>query len=240
LINNTIAKNEASLSGGGIYNTLSYPKIINTILSDNKASSSSKYNQILDTYPRLLLRHSLVQGGWQGDTLNVYKNDPLFADAENNDFRLTEFSPCVGRGIGAIEIGGVMYTAPPGDCEGNARPCTSPADNLVDIGAYESNFSITNLPIVNPAVPKSYSLSQNYPNPFNPLTTINYELPITNYVELSIYNLLGQKVAMLVNKKQAAGRHQVQWDGRNFASGVYYYRLTAGSFVETKKLVLLR
>jgi hypothetical protein len=59
-------------------------------------------------------------------------------------------------------------------------------------------------------------------------------------VELSIYNLLGQKVATLVNQKQAAGRYQVQWDARDFASGVYYYRLTAGSFVETKKLVLLR
>ena len=86
----------------------------------------------------------------------------------------------------------------------------------------------------------TYRLEQNYPNPFNPSTTINYELPITNYVELSIYNVLGQKVATLVDKKQAAGRYQVEWNAGAFASGVYYYRLSSEAFVETKKLILLK
>jgi len=85
-----------------------------------------------------------------------------------------------------------------------------------------------------------YALKQNYPNPFNPMTTIYYELPMTTDVDLSIFNLLGQKVATLVNKKQAPGRYQVQWDAGGFASGVYYYRLSSGKFVETKKLVLVR
>ena len=93
-------------------------------------------------------------------------------------------------------------------------------------------------------IPGRYSLSQNYPNPFNPRTNINYELPITNYVDLSIYNLLGQKVVTLVDKKQTAGRHQVQWDASGFASGVYIYKLRAmdqrQNVVLSKKLLLLK
>ncbi len=103
--------------------------------------------------------------------------------------------------------------------------------------------------------PANYSLSQNYPNPFNPNTMINYQLParsaggpMTSDVELSIYNLLGQKVATLVNKKQPSGSYQVQWDASGFSTGVYLYRLrvsdpSSGSgkiFVETKKLILLK
>jgi hypothetical protein len=90
-------------------------------------------------------------------------------------------------------------------------------------------------------LPGNITLSQNYPNPFNPATTINYELPISNYVNLSIYNLLGQKVATLVNEQQQAGRYQVTWDASGFASGVYYYRLSANEgYVQTRKLLLLR
>jgi hypothetical protein len=79
--------------------------------------------------------------------------------------------------------------------------------------------------------PNDYKLNQNYPNPFNPTTKINYELPTTNYVDLSIYNMLGQKVVTLVSEKQNAGNHQVEWDASGFASGVYYYRIEAGEFV---------
>jgi hypothetical protein len=85
-----------------------------------------------------------------------------------------------------------------------------------------------------------YKLLQNYPNPFNPTTIINYELEIVNHVDLSIYNLLGQKVASLVNNKQSAGNYQVEWDASGFASGVYYYRLEVGEFWEVRKMVLLR
>jgi hypothetical protein len=85
-----------------------------------------------------------------------------------------------------------------------------------------------------------FRLYQNYPNPFNPTTIINYELPITNYVELSIYNLLGQKVTILVSERQKAGHHQVEWDASGFSSGIYYYRIEAGEFQDVKKMVLLK
>ncbi len=89
-----------------------------------------------------------------------------------------------------------------------------------------------------------YQLQQNYPNPFNPATTINYQLPATGKIEL-VNNSLGQQIRTLVNAKQAAGAHQVQWDGRDESgahvpSGIYFYQLKAGNdFTETKKMLLL-
>jgi hypothetical protein len=85
-----------------------------------------------------------------------------------------------------------------------------------------------------------FALYQNYPNPFNPKTIINYELPITNDVELTIYNLLGQKVVILVSGKQKAGHHHVEWDASGFPSGVYFYRIKAGSYTGIKKMLLVK
>lgn len=88
-------------------------------------------------------------------------------------------------------------------------------------------------------MPQRFLLSQNYPNPFNPSTTISYSLPKTANVSLRIFNTLGQEVALLVNEQRSPGYYQVQWNA-NVPSGIYFYRLQAGSFIETKKLVLLR
>jgi O-glycosyl hydrolase len=88
--------------------------------------------------------------------------------------------------------------------------------------------------------PGFYSLSQNYPNPFNPTTIIRYGLPSRTYVTLSVFNTLGQHVAILVNESQEAGYHDVRFDGSTLASGVYFYRLQAGGFAECRKFVLLR
>jgi len=90
-----------------------------------------------------------------------------------------------------------------------------------------------------PSIPSSFTLEQNYPNPFNPVTIINYRLPMSSEVQLSIYNLLGQKVATLVDRKQKAGTYQVEWDASAFASGIYYYRIQAGEFQDVKKMILL-
>ena len=93
----------------------------------------------------------------------------------------------------------------------------------------------------NSHISKGYSLSQNYPNPFNPKTVIRYTLPLASRIDLSVYNLLGQKVATLVSAKQPAGTYTVKWDASGFAGGVYLYRLeTDKGFVQTKKLILLK
>jgi hypothetical protein len=89
-------------------------------------------------------------------------------------------------------------------------------------------------------VPAEYALMQNYPNPFNPMTTIRYGLPRKSTPTLAIFNALGQQVALLVDGEQEAGYHDVKFDASGFASGVYFYRLVAGDFVQTRKLLLLR
>ena len=89
-------------------------------------------------------------------------------------------------------------------------------------------------------LPKFFSLNQNYPNPFNPLTIINYQLRINNFVSLKVFDVLGNEVSTLVNEEKSAGSYSVKFDGMNLSSGIYFYKLTAGSFVETKKMVLLK
>ncbi|MDX1641079.1 MAG: S8 family peptidase, partial [Balneolaceae bacterium] len=88
--------------------------------------------------------------------------------------------------------------------------------------------------------PSQFSLEQNYPNPFNPSTVIRYNLPETSNVELEIYTIDGQKVATLVNESQHAGNHTVTFDGSNFSSGIYIYRLTTASHMVSKKMVLIK
>ncbi|MEJ2104167.1 MAG: T9SS type A sorting domain-containing protein, partial [Ignavibacteriaceae bacterium] len=92
-----------------------------------------------------------------------------------------------------------------------------------------------------PSVPSEYTLNQNYPNPFNPGTTIEFSLPddVSN-VKLSIYNVLGEKVAELVNTALTAGNYQYQWNANNFASGMYLYELRTDKFVAVKKMLLLK
>jgi len=85
-----------------------------------------------------------------------------------------------------------------------------------------------------------YKLTQNYPNPFNPTTTLKYQLPASSKVTLKVYDVLGNEVATLLNEEKEAGTYEVMFEASNYSSGVYFYRLQAGSFVETKKMVLMK
>jgi len=88
--------------------------------------------------------------------------------------------------------------------------------------------------------PNEFILEQNYPNPFNPSTKISWQSPTGSWQTLKIYDVLGNKVATLVDEYKPAGNYQIEWDAKNYASGVYFYRLNAGPYVETKKLILLK
>jgi hypothetical protein len=90
------------------------------------------------------------------------------------------------------------------------------------------------------SAPEAFALIQNYPNPFNPSTRIQYSLEKAGPVSLKVYNVLGAEVATLVNGPQEAGSYTVPFTAQGLASGVYFYRLESGSFVSTKKLILMK
>ncbi|MBM2841709.1 MAG: C-terminal target protein [Bacteroidetes bacterium] len=89
-------------------------------------------------------------------------------------------------------------------------------------------------------VPERFGLSQNYPNPFNPATTIQYQSPIASHISLKIFDLLGREVAVLVNEERLAGTYRATWDASRFSSGVYFYTLRAGEYIQTRKMILTK
>jgi len=103
-----------------------------------------------------------------------------------------------------------------------------------------------NLPIVDDVsdyddiVPKSFELYQNYPNPFNPSTAILFSVPVTSYITLKVYDVLGNEITTLINGQKEAGRYQVQFNAANLVSGIYIYRIVTGDFISSKKLILMK
>jgi len=92
----------------------------------------------------------------------------------------------------------------------------------------------------NPSRPASFKLFDNYPNPFNPTTTISFSIPATGFTSLKVYDILGNEVATLVNEEKPAGNYEVRFDASSLSSGVYFYRLQAGEFINTKKMILMK
>jgi hypothetical protein len=150
-------------------------------------------------------------------------------------------SPDYGNGVYFTTNGGTSWTKVGLDSI-NISQLVSYGDTTYALTQGRGVFKITRGPAVfvseQGSSPTSFILSQNYPNPFNPSTTIRYSLPKTGHMTLKLYNLLGQEVETLVNGEQTAGAHTIEWKPRSVASGVYFYRLVAGSFVETKKMLL--
>ena len=98
-------------------------------------------------------------------------------------------------------------------------------------------LSIDEEPVI---APKAFTLGQNYPNPFNPITTIEFSLNNASAVKLTVYDILGQEVATLVNGFKPVGSHKVQWSANKMPSGIYYYRLEADGLSKTHKMVLMK
>jgi len=105
---------------------------------------------------------------------------------------------------------------------------------------FDGQFKYSNIIEVNAGVPKTFALEQNYPNPFNPSTAISYQLPVAGNVSLKVFDMLGKEVATLVNARQEAGAYTVNFNANNLSSGVYFYRLQAGNFVQTRKMMLVK
>jgi len=156
----------------------------------------------------------------------------------------------LGAGALPLQTSGVALTIL---IESNEYPLLSARDaELVDAQGQTLPFEITNGPIDGDGtdgngidgaageLPQAFDLSQNYPNPFNPSTSIRYTLPEASDVQLEVYNITGQRIATLVNTNQSAGTYEVSFDASNLSSGVYLYRLTAGTFTQTQQMMLVK
>jgi hypothetical protein len=251
LINNTISYNSAG-SGGGVYcYGNSNPIFINNILFGNSGNTSGNQVLIDDKESDPVFAYCDIQGGKEGFAgsgsganytglcENNVDSDPLFKDTASVDYSLSDSSPCIGAGIDSVEIAGVWYHVPPFCIMGNPRP--SPAGSKPDIGACENLLASPLVGVSQQlAYPREFALCQNYPNPFNPATTISFSLPRKSFVSLKVFDALGREVAILLADELSAGTYARQWNPASLASGVYFYRLQAGSFSETRKLILLR
>jgi hypothetical protein len=108
-------------------------------------------------------------------------------------------------------------------------------------GVYYKLFDIiTDVKSDQNLVPKEFILNQNYPNPFNPSTTISFSIPEEALVKLEIYNSLGKKASTLVSKELTAGNYKYEWNAKSLPSGIYFYKMTADNFVQTRKMILLK
>lgn len=139
-----------------------------------------------------------------------------------------------------------IYCAPSGVYR-HVAPFYQPTGQYYYSWAVRSNGGITRLVTmwggvkkISSSVPDKYSLQQNYPNPFNPSTKFKIQIAKLSNVKVSVFDVLGKKVATLVNEQLKPGSYEVEWDGSNYPSGVYFYKLISGDFVETKKMVLMK
>lgn len=138
--------------------------------------------------------------------------------------------------ISGIKKDGLLYS----NYSENKLTITLPA-NTGGVFAVTYQPQIINaIALRNKSLPNDFQLMQNYPNPFNPSTTIKYQIPVDGLVSLKVYNLIGQEVASLVNQLQAAASYETSFDASKLSSGIYFYTLRAGNFVQTKKMMLMR
>ncbi|TKJ38559.1 hypothetical protein CEE37_12405 [candidate division LCP-89 bacterium B3_LCP] len=242
IINNTICNNTSLGDGGGIGSANgSDPMVMNSIIYGN--SNDQIY---LDAISFCTAVYCDVDGGWEG--MGNIDEDPAFLGAP--DYHLTDDSPCLSAGNTFYELGGNSYSAPEIDIEGNPRP--NPAGSDPDMGAYEMGPPVGVAARESAELPDRYSLYQNAPNPFNPVTVISFDLPVASFVELEVFDISGRNIGtslcaylgshggLPLQSWYPAGKHEVTFNGSGLASGIYIYRIQAGSFSAVNKMVLVK
>jgi len=132
------------------------------------------------------------------------------------------------RGTGGVTLYAAAFQGTTGSSSGQSRAISATATEITT--GVDGSLSL----------PDKYTLCQNYPNPFNPSTAISYQLLANSFVTLKIFDVLGREVATLVNEQKGPGSYSVQWNAAGAPSGVYLYRLTAGDFVQIRRMVLMR
>ncbi|NQV19604.1 MAG: right-handed parallel beta-helix repeat-containing protein [Armatimonadetes bacterium] len=242
--NCTISNNMAIYQGGGLYvTTNSNPVITNTIFWADEALLDG--NEIYLNWSNPDFYYCDIQGGINSIGIipgssytGIYEHNidlnPLFLELGEHPYSITFNSPCINSGIPDTTGLNLPYL----DLAGNPRVY----GGRIDMGAYENQNVVSANEDLIPLVTK---LNQNYPNPFNPTTTISFSILDESNVEISIYNIKGQKVKKLISDQLSAGKHSVVWDGEDdnnqpVGSGIYFYKLRAGDFQKVRKMILLK
>ena len=218
------ANSAVATISNSIFSSVWYP-----IRFDSSVPASVSYNDFKIAAPSMYFWGNvppglgdLMQTNPGGDSCDVFYNmylDPLFVDINNDDLHLTENSPCIDGG--------------------DPDSPYDPDSTIADMGRfyYDQSVGIDDRAEHLPAI---ISLSQNYPNPFNASTLIRYELPQSSQVKIEIYDLLGRKVTTLYDGEKQAGHHYVIWNTGDFSSGIYFSKLRAGEYSESRKMMLLK
>jgi predicted outer membrane repeat protein len=257
LINVTLSGNSSVSQGGAIVNSgsmiLNNVIIWNNRVNGNTTTPSASISS--STPETTLISYSLIANsgasgiGWNDaigtDGGNNFDIDPLFitmpdpsqAPTLAGNLRLQSDSPAIDAGDPDIEHSLFIMNDEdiPLDIDGNPRIF----NGRIDMGAYEYHEPATYAELSD-ELPATIELYQNYPNPFNPSTIISYSLPEQMHVELAAFDMLGRKVAVLVDTQQAAGKYDVLFSGDNLPSGIYLYRLRTPTTVRNMKMMLIR
>ncbi|MBI2619021.1 MAG: T9SS type A sorting domain-containing protein [Ignavibacteriales bacterium] len=260
LLNNLITRNSAT-SGAGIHiNSGTYALMNNTVVHNDSGPSGTVSNRAIYLEqsrgplsfrmlnniiwnPEALLEFYLAAGAVPTGNYNIIRNglagegnidaDPDL-EPQSGYYYLRGASPARDAGVWSGSVGGITLNAPSRDFRDSAR-----AENP-DMGAHEYDPLVNVKRLTTTAIPENFALDHNYPNPFNPRTKIRYQISEVSKVRLTIYDVLGREVTTLVNEKLNPGSYEVTWEAAGLPSGIYFYRLRAGEFVETKKMLLLR
>jgi predicted outer membrane repeat protein len=164
---------------------------------------------------------ALATTNGNGDSCDVYYNiylDPMFVDTLAQDYHLLEHSPCINAGDPALPY--------------------DPDSTIADIGAFYYHQAGAQVVVV--AVPATCALYPNWPNPFNPTTTIHYDVKQAGWIRLTVFNVLGQKVATLTDGRHVAGSFTLSWDAANLPSGTYLCRMEAPGLAQTRKMMVVK
>ena len=174
-----------------------------------------------------------MDGDGDMDVLSASRNDDKIAWYEADEFQ--NFTPHTisstsdePRSVFAIDMDG--------DGDIDVLSASSGDDKI----AWYRNDGVVSVESISNEIPIEFSLNQNHPNPFNPSTNIQFSLPQSSYVTLEVFNTLGERVGVLASEELSAGTYNYSWDASNLTSGIYFYKLQAGEFVETKKMMLLK
>ncbi len=214
LINHHSFRGSVSLDAASMTGFISDYNILVNRLSDDDGNSNMTLSQ------------------WQGmgyDTHSMVADpeNQIFVDHLNGNFHLLQNAQAVNAGTDLV-LPTVFK---------DLDNITRPQGNGFDVGCYEFTNAAS---VEEENFPETFNLFQNYPNPFNPVTSIQYAVSSRQFVTLKVYDLLGREVAILVNEEKPVGVYEVEFSATKFTSGVYLYQLHVGSFVETKKMILLR